>query len=513
MGGKLKSRVLYTGKNIFWGYISTFSTTILSFVARTAFIKTIGVDFLGINGLFTSVLGVLSLTELGIGTAMNYSLYKPVAENDTEKIKSLMKVFKSAYRIVALTVAILGLVIIPFLDILVKDAEGVKHVKFYYLFFLFNTVSTYFVSYKYSLVNADQKNYVITNITAVFNIAMHAFQIAVLFIFESYVAYLIIQAIMQLIQKIYTANYIDKKYPYLKEKNVVRLEKQEKSKIISNVKALILHKIGDISVNQTDNIIISAFVNVTTVGLVSNYALITNTVNTFVNVAFGGTIGSLGNLFASSDKKKQHEVFCVMDFVDFWIYSFSSVALFALLQPFISLMWGDLTLHISVVALFVLNNYMVGQRVSVNNIKVAGGIFNQDKYLALIQSAVNLIVSVALAFRFGLIGVYIGTIVSGAIPSLVRPWIVYKNLFDESVFKYYKIYFLRLLLTVAMCGGAYFGVNYIMTELSWIRFFICVVAVAIIPNLILFVIFFKTEEFKYLMSIVNRLFKKQKGDN
>ncbi len=504
----MKSRILYTGKNVFWGYISTFLTAILSFLCRTAFIKTIGVDFLGINGLFTSVLGVLSLTELGIGTAMNYSLYKPVADNDTEKIKSLMKVFKSAYRIVALTVAILGLVIIPFLDVLVTGAEGIEHVKFYYLFFLFNTVSTYFVSYKYSLVNADQKHYVITNITAVFNIAMHAFQIAALFIFKSYVAYLVIQAIMQLIQKVYTAIYIDKQYPYLKEKNVTPLEKKEKNKIISNVKALILHKVGDISVNQTDNIIISAFVNIATVGLVSNYALITNTVNTFVNVAFGGTIGSLGNLFASDDKEKQYKVFRTLDFIDFWIYSFSSVALFALLQPFISLMWGDLTLPISVVALFVLNNYMVGQRVSVNNIKVAGGIFNQDKYLALIQSAVNLVVSVVLAFKFGLIGVYIGTIVSGAIPSLVRPWIVYKNLFDTKVIKYYKDYFLRLFITIAMCVGAYFAVDAIMSELTWLRFFVSVFFVAVIPNLILFVLYFRTDEFKYLLSIIKGLFNK-----
>lgn len=505
----MKSRILYTGKNIFWGYISSFLTILLSFVCRTAFIRTIGVDYLGINGLFTSVLGVLSLTELGIGTAMNYSLYKPVADNDTEKIKSLMKVFKSAYRIVALTVAVLGLVIIPFLDVLVKGAEGIKHVKIYYLVFLFNTVSSYFVSCKYSLVNADQKHYVITNITAVFNIAMHAFQIAALFVFKSYVVYLGLQALIQLIQKLYTAIYINKHYPYLKEKEVPPLENTEKKKIISNVKALILHKIGEISVNQTDNIIISAFVNVTTVGLVSNYTLITNTVNTFVNVAFGGTTGSLGNLFASDDKDKQYKVFRTMDFVDFWIYSFSSVALFALIQPFISLMWGaEYILPISVVALFILNNYMLGQRITINNIKVAGGIFDQDKYLALIQSIVNLVVSVALAFKFGLIGVYIGTIVSGVVPSLVRPYIVYKNLFRTKVFEYYISYFVRLTLTALMCICAYFSVNAIMAELTWLRFFICVVIVAIAPNLILFVLYFRTNEFKYLLSILKGLFNK-----
>ena len=504
----LKSRVLYTGKNVFWGYISSFLTILLSFICRTAFLHTIGVYYLGINGLFTSVLGVLSLTELGIGTAMNYSLYKPVSENSTEKIKSLMKVFKTAYRIVALTVAVLGLIIIPFLDVLVKDAAGVEHVKFYYLVFLFNTVSSYFVSYKYSLVSADQKNYVITNITAVFNIIMHIFQIVVLFIFKSYIAYLSMQVIIQLCQKIYTAIYIDKKYPYLKEKEVTPLENSEKKKIIGNVKALILHKLGDISVNQTDNIIISAFVNVKTVGLVSNYTLITNTVNTFVNVAFGGTIGSLGNLFATNDKSKQYKVFRTMDFVDFWIFSFSSVALFSLIQPFISLMWGEkLTLPILVVALFVLNNYMVGQRISVNNIKVASGIFNQDKYLALIQSAVNLLVSIIFAYKLGLVGVYIGTIVSGIIPSFIRPYIVYKNIFENSVVEYYKSYILRLLLTVAMSAGSFAIVSKITSTITWFSFFVAVIFVAVVPNLILLILYFKSDEFKYLFSILRGMFK------
>lgn len=504
----MKSRILYTGKNIFWGYISSFLTILLSFICRTAFIKTIGVDYLGINGLFTSVLGVLTLTELGIGTAMNYSLYKPVAANDIEKIKSLMIVFRNAYRIVALIVAVLGIAIIPFLDYLVTGAEGIKHVKLYYLIFLFNTVSSYFVSYKYSLVNADQKNYVITNISAIFNIAMHFVQIISLFVLRSYIVYLLIQALMQLVQKIYTAIYIDKHYPYLKDRVVKPLDKKEKTSIVDNVKALVMHKIGDISVNQTDNIIISLFVNVTTVGLVSNYALITNTVNTFVNVAFGGTIGSLGNLFASGDKEKQYKVFRTMDFVDFWIYSFSSVALFSLIQPFISLMWGDLTLPISIVALFVLNNYMVGQRVSINNVKVASGIFAQDKYLPLLQSITNLVVSVVLAFKFGLIGVYVGTVVSGLIPSLIRPWIVYKKLFANKAFEYYKDYFLRLLLTAGMSAVSYVGVNYIMSELTWIRFFASMIVVGVFPNLILLILFYRTEEFKYLLSILSSLFKK-----
>lgn len=505
----MKSRVLYTGKNVFWGYVSSLVTILLSFICRTAFIKTIGVGFLGINGLFTSVLGVLSLTELGIGMAMNYSLYKPVAENDIEKIKSLMDVYKTAYRIVAFVVAGIGLVILPFLNVLVKGAEGIEHVRLYYLIFLFNTVSTYFVSYKYSLVNADQKNYIISNISAVFSVLMNFFQIFMLVAFKSYILYLVLQATIQLIQKVYTAIFIDKHYPYLKDKNIKPLEKGEKNKIIGNVKALMLHKIGEISVNQTDNIIISAFINVTAVGLVSNYTLITNTVNQFVNIIFNGTIGSLGNLFASDDKEKQYRVFRTMDFADFWIFSFSSVALFSLVQPFISLMWGSqYRLPFAFLCLFILNNYMVGQRISVGNIKVAGGIFKQDKYLALIQSVVNLGVSVLMAIKLGLVGVYIGTIVSGLIPSVLRPFIVYKNLFDKRAIEYYISYLFRLCLTAIMCFGGYLCVSAIMVDLSWLRFFIAVAVIGIVPNLILLLFYFKSEEFKYLSSVALSLLKR-----
>ena len=188
-----QSRTEMAAKNILWGYINTIATTILKFVCRWAFIHTIGITYLGINGLYTSILGVLSLTELGIGTAMNYSLYKPVAERDTDKIKSLMVYYKKAYRYVALVITVLGVALIPFLPKLIKGADGVDHLVLYYVLFLFNTVSSYFVSYKYSLAGADQKNYVVNNINTVVTIIMNILQIVALFVFRSFLAYLLIQ--------------------------------------------------------------------------------------------------------------------------------------------------------------------------------------------------------------------------------------------------------------------------------------------------------------------------------
>lgn len=509
----MKSRIFYTGKNIFWGYVSSIATILLSFITRTAFIYTIGSEYLGINGLFTSVLGVLSLTELGIGAAINFSLYKPVAEGNREKIKSLMQLYKVAYRWIAAIVFILGLCLVPFLNNLIKGAQGIIHLKLYYLIFLFNTVSSYFVSYKYGLINAEQKNYIVTNITAIFNVVMNIVQIILIVIFNNYVFYLLTQAIFQLFQKIYMAFYINNKYPYLREKNTIPLSKEEKTNISKNVRALIFHKIGEISVNQTDNIIISAFINIITVGLVSNYMLIISTVNIFVNIIFNGMIGSLGNLFAVESKEKQFQIFKVMDFVGYWIFSFSSVSIISLIQPFIELMWGrEYNLPIRIVGLMILNNYMVGLRISVNNIKVAGGIFEQDKYLAIIQSVVNLMISIILAKKIGLVGVYIGTIVSGLIPSLIRPYIVYKYLLKRNSIGYYISFFIRFLITVIMTIIFYNFSEKLMFTMKWSIFSFNLILITILFNLMYVIFFYKTEEFKYLIEILKKLVLKLKGE-
>ena len=334
---------------------------------------------------------------------------------------------------------------------------------------------------------------------------MNIVQIICLILFKNYILYLLLQVGFQLAQKIYMSLYINNKYAYLKDKKIDQLDEEEKKNIFKNVRALMFHKIGEISVNQTDNIIISAFINVMTVGMVSNYVLIASTVNTFVNVIFNGMAGSLGNLFATEGKEKQFRIFKVMDFVGFWIFSFSSVAMLALVQPFISLMWGEqYTLSMVVVSLFVLNNYMVGLRISVNNIKVAGGIFDQDKYLAIIQSIVNLFISVVLAQKVGLSGVYIGTIVSGLIPSLIRPYIVYKHLLERKAIQYYMSFLGRMILTATLAMICCVVSNRIMVVMTWKAFFLDVIVIGTLPNIIYCVLYWRTEEFKYLFKLVRK---------
>ena len=505
----MKSRLSMTVRNAFWSYFSMIASLAIQFVSRTVFIHYLGKDYLGINGLFSSILGVLSFAELGIGTAMNFSLYRPVAEGDTEKIKSYMYCYKWAYRAIAGIIAVLGLSLVPFLNVLVRDPGNVGNIKVYYLIFLFNTVTSYFVSYKYSLVNAEQRNYIYTNINLLISLTTTMIQILSLLIWHNYLIYLLVAAAFGVGQKVFISIYLDRLHPYLKEKNVQKLTKEESSQLVTKVKALFMHKLGDVCVHQTDNIIISAFLNVGTVGLMSNYNLIINTISSCISVLFHSVTGSLGNLVATESDKKQYEIFRVYRFIGFWFYGFTAIALMTLLTPFIRLWIGDkMIISDFVIFLVLIDYYMIGHRVCLNNFKTVGGIFEQDKYVAIVQAVVNLVSSILFVKWIGLPGVFLGTILQGTIASVVKPIVVYKSMFHVSS-KYYfydSIKFaMAVFVALVLCWGIRF---WILSEVTVLRFAVAMILVGIVPNAIFLILFCRRTEFGYVLNMVKRIIKR-----
>ncbi|XJV96793.1 lipopolysaccharide biosynthesis protein [Haloimpatiens lingqiaonensis] len=497
------SRLKCTAKNIFFGYVSSIISLLLGFISRTIFIKILSTTYLGVNGLFINVLGVLSFAELGIGTAMNYSLYKPVAEKDIEKLKSLMDFYKIAYRVIALVVTIIGLTLLPFLKYIVKDPGNVGNISVYYLIFLFNTVTSYFVSYKFSLVNAEQKNYIFSNINTITSFVTVIMQIITLILFKNFLYYLLVAAVIGLIQKIFINRYLNKKYPYLLDKNTKKITKEELKPIKTNVIALIWHKIGEISIYQTDNIVISTFINVTTVGIISNYNLLITSVSTFITIIFNSAIASLGNLMATEDVSKQYNTFKVYRFAAFWLYGFSSIAFYILLSPFITLWIGsEMIISDFTVLLIMINYYMVGHRICINNIKSAGGIFDQDKYVALLQGVVNLVVSIIMVKLIGLPGVYIGTIMSGILATVIKPIIVYKYAFQKDV-RYYFIDGLKFASAVTFSLVICWIIKYnIIKNVTMFNFIVMMVVVTLVPNFLFLLFFRKNDEFIYIKNII-----------
>lgn len=493
-------RVRNASRNIAFGYLGTIATAVMSFILRTIFIRHLNEQLLGVNSLYTDILALLNMAELGIGTALNAQLYKPVAEGDTDKIKSYLRLYKKAYHIIALTVCILGLALAPFLRFLIRNPgdNSLRDLTIYYFIFLFNTVTSYFVAYKYSLVNAEQKNYIQTNILTITKVVTVFFQIIVLLATRNFYAFLLTDAAVQLVQKLFVSRYLDRSYPYLNERDITPLSAEETDTVWRKTRALLLHKIGDVARLQTDTLIISAMIEVAVAGMVSNYMLVISTISNFANIIFNSVISSFGNLIATESKEKQYEIFKVYRFLAQWVYGFSFTGFFLLLTDLIRLWLGqDWTLPALAVSLLLIDYYFKGDRIVLSNFKTAAGVFEEDKYLALIQGAVNLVISILLVRRIGLAGIYVGTIVSGLIANVTKPFIIYRVCFERGAGAYFRDsvkYLLTLVVSLLACAAAR---SALYTGLP--AFLSTVLAITLIYNGIFLAVFGRAKEMNYLL--------------
>ena len=494
-------RVKYAARNILFGYLSNAVTGVLGIALQKIFIIKLGETLLGVNSTYTSILSVLSLAELGLGTAVNFSLYGPVARGDKETVKAYMQFYKKAYRVIAL-------VLVPFLPHLIRDPAGIDSsadLINYYLIFLFNTVSSYFVAYKYSLPNAEQKNYIQSNVLTLTKIATVLTQIALLLLVPDFYLYLLAAAAIELIQKIFANAYLNRKYPLLKEKNVRKLTPAELSDIRKKTGALVCHKVGDAARLQTDSIIITGFINVAMSGYVDNYNKVINLIGNFVNVIFNSVISSFGNLIATESGEKQYEMFRVYRFFASWIYGYSAVGFFLLLTPFISWYYGDrFALPAAVVGAILIDFYFKGERVVLSNYKTAAGVFEQDKFLPLVQGAVNLVLSIVLVRHIGLLGVYIGTIISGLIANVIRPVIIYRACFDRKADSYFYDAFRYIGVSILALAICVIAGNVLLSTVNLLRMIGMAIIVTVVYNGIFLLFFGRTFEFRYLYGIFRK---------
>lgn len=507
-------RIQQAKKNIAFGFVSNFVILFMNFLQRTIFILILGRTLTGVNSLFSGILSMLSMAELGIGSALNYSLYKPVANKDYEKIKSYMLFYKKAYRVIAAVITVIGLALTPFLKYLVKNPgdNTIQELTVYYLIFLFNTVSTYFVAYKYSLVNAEQRNYIQTNITTITKIVTVVVQIVVLLVTRNFLIYLLAQAAVELLQKIFVSRYLNRLYPYLCEKKVQKLEKEETAVIITKTKALMCHKIGDVARLQTDSIIISSFIDVGVNGIVDNYNYVITYVANFVNIIFNSVLSGFGNLVATESKEKQYEVFKVYRFFACWLYGFATVGFWYLLTPLIGNLWlnDEWVIGQGIVTLILIDFYFKGGRVVLANFKIAAGVFEKDRYLALIQGGVNLVLSIGLVQVIGLSGIYVGTVVSGLMANVIQPLIVYHDCFERKAISYFTDSLKYLCIIVGITLLLLPVKASILQEVTFLRFLGMAVVITLVYNGVFWLAFGRSGEFRYLFQVVAGKFVKKK---
>lgn len=499
-------RVRQAGKNIFFGYISNFIILFMGFLQRHVFIMVLGRTLLGVNGLYTDILSMLSLAELGIGSALNYSLYKPVAEGNLEKIKSYMRLYRKAYLTIAGVITVIGLAITPFLPYLLKERGGisVRQLTVYYLIFLFNTVSTYFVAYKYSLANAQQRNYIQTNIATITKIVTVFAQIIILFLTKNFLLYLLTQAAVELVQKIFVSLYFNRLYPYLQDKKAAKLSKEETDVVVTKTKALMFHKIGDVARLSTDSVIITYFMNVDWVGIVGNYTMIITYAVNFISVIFNSVISGFGNLVATEAKEKQYAMFRVYRFFACWLYGFAAVGFWLLLTPLVTGIWLDESWKLgqTVLTLILVDLYFKGGRTVLVNFKIAAGVFEQDKYLSLFQGGVNLVLSIIGIRYIGLAGVYVGTVVSGVMANVIQPVIIYRDCFGKNVWTYFRDSVKYMVVIVGVVLVMIPLKQFVMAQVSLVTFILMAAVITVFYNAAFVLVFRKTDEFGYLWTLV-----------
>lgn len=501
-----RSRSEYSIINILTGFGGYFLNTIMGYICRMVFVRCLSAEYLGVNGLFTNILSMLSLAELGIGGAIGFALYKPLAEDDRDKIATLMRFYGKAYRIIGCVVAVVGLLMMPFLNIIITEQPDIQeNLYVIYLLYLFNTASTYFFSYRSALLTAAQRNYIVLGINYAVTIMQSIIQIPVLLMTHNYMAYLIVQTIGVFVNNVIVSWWAKKDYPYISKRNVKPLSHDEKRGLFINIKALTINKLSTILVNNTDNIVLTYFSGLVAVGVVSNYVILTNTLSSLTSQLFNSLTASVGNLNAIENDEKKYSFFQILNLSNFWIFGWGAIGIAFVSGDIVRLCFGEeYVLGISIPLVLAINFYIVGMQNAVYAYKNTMGLFRYGQYLLLLTAAINLVLDIVLGNTMGILGIYLATAIARiATNAWYEPYAVFRYGLKVSPFRYLRKYFEYIGVLVVTGGICYYLCSLCQFQVVInviIKFIIC----SILPNCIFFACYHKSEEGQYLIGTAKR---------
>lgn len=509
-----ESRTKNVSINASIGLITQIIRTILEFVVRTVFIKKLGEEYLGVNGLFTNILTILSFAELGIGNAIIFNMYKEVASNNVEKLKSLMNLYKKAYITIGVILLIIGGFITPFIHEIINGTPNIsENIYIIYLLFLINTVISYFFAYKKSIISAYQKEYVISTIKMTSEIFKAVLQIMVLIIFNNYILFLIVQILSTFFDNLIASIEANKRYTFLKDKKVNPLSEVEKKNIFRNVKSLVMYKFGSVILNGTDNIIISKMLNIATVGIVSNFNLIIATLTTLIGSMLNGFTASVGNLNSSNDTNKQEDVLNELLIICVLIYGFCSIMFVILANDFMNLWVGENyeLAYITVIAIGI-HFYVNGVQHAGYTYRTTMGLFEKGKYCPIIAAIINIVLSIILCKFMDLTGIILATSISRL---LTTTWydiyLIYKYKFNKTPMTYYKKYIMYFILTITLFLICNYLTSLIYTNLC-LKLFLKAIFSSTIICIFYLIVFSRNKYFRsILVRVKGVLYGKKKG--
>lgn len=501
-------------RNMIWGILNKIVSLLLPFLIRIVIINVLGKEYLGLNNLFTSILNVLNLAELGVGSAMVYSMYKPIAMGEKDQICSLLSLYKKFYNIIGLVILGVGLLLIPFLPYLIKDEPASINIPALYIIFLIDTALSYLLfAYKSSLLTAHQRTDVISNIGTCIHLILNILQIIILIIFKNYYLYIILKPIFTIINNICFEVITNRMYPDYKATG--NINNPFKSEIFSRVIALIGHKIGQTVVSSADSLVISAFLGLGVLAVYSNYYYIIFFVVSITSIIFNGMLAGIGNSLIVETKEHNYRLFLNINFVSCWMISWCTTSLFCLLQPFMFLWMGeDMLLSNSSLLCIVIYFYTWQFRTTGLFFKDAAGMWKDDFCKPYVAAIINLIANILLVKVIGINGVFISTII--CMVGINFPWetyVLFKKLFKTSPISYIVKQVLYSILTLIACIVSYYLCDAITkSNYNIISLLTRLVICLIVPNCLFLLFFHRTKEFEFVKQKITQLLLKIRGN-
>ena len=503
-------RTKNAARNVVFGMILKIYALALPFVMRTAMIYWLGIEYLGLNSLFTSVLEVLNLAELGVGSAMTFSMYKPIAEDDRDKICALMNLYHCYYRVIGGVVLASGLVIFPFLPNLIKgDIPSDINIYILYLLNLSATVLTYWLfAYRNSIFNAYQRTDIISKVTMVTDTVKYAIQLLVLAFFHNYYLYVITILVTQILNNICIAYLSKKMYPQYEPKG--KVSKSEQKKINKRIGDLFTSKLGGTIVGSADTIVISSFIGLKILAVYQNYYYIITALSGLVIILFNAVTAGSGNSMVTESTEKNYHDFKKLSWISYWLIGFVICGLFCLYQTLMKVWVGaDLMLDNSFVPLFCL--YFAGnmtiQLLSVY--KNAAGIWHEDRFRPLISGLANLALNLIMVKFIGLYGILLSTIIS--IYFISAPWLLHNvfTLIFPGKFKDYRkdlVAYMSVIIVVTFITSR---VCNLIPDAGFGSLIVKTIVCTVVCNGLFLLIYHKSLIFKEVLQMTHRIVKRK----
>ena len=509
--------------NLITGTVSTGLVILLNFIVRSVFIRYLGDSFLGIEGLFTNILSMLSLAELGFGSAIVFRLYKPIEENDRPRIKVLMKLYRRTYFVIGWVVVILGVCLIPFLPWIVRDYDTLAplglNASVVFLLYLFNSAASYwFFAYKSAFVQATQKTYLLTVMSYAVSIVCCLAQIGVLILTRNFILYVVVSILFVLVKNLLYARICDKRHPYLREPTEERISKEEVKEFFKDCSALFLYRVSNVVIGGSDSIVLSSMLGLRAVAVYTNiYGTIRLNLQNLLYNFISAIQASLGSIYSTGNLDWSRLIFRVVNFCTVWLFGVGAIGIAILSNDFITLWVGrsfvvtswttanGVNIATPVALLAGIETFVTGQKYYCGSFRNAMGLFQQLKYRPVLSVIVNLFFSITLVPYLGIASCLVSTIIAALTVNLiVDPLIIYKHALKQSP----KGYFARNIfykIVVIAAGILSWWLCKLAAVGGILGFLIHGVICVTVPSAIFVLLFWRTTEFRFLINTAKSL--------